>query len=344
MSTRKRTRKSKTDAKAPLKVYTAKMKAKATAQQDDQDGVIILHLRVNVNKHTTKSTPLPYSTMGYEYEHFSENMDTDTIAPQGQAQQSQFYPPAPPTTEAEKVVSLAIAQELDADDMAMGRVLDSMVEYSEAKRHKKWPKHVNIACFWCNEFFDTIPIGIPVKVEVTKIKKGKKQTEKHVYHCSDNYCTFECATADLFKNKTGNYRERYSLLCALYKEAHNLPKIKRIRSALPKRALQRYGGPHSVEKFRKLSKIDEVSYSVIEPPMIPVLSQIETSYMEFNVANRNNSFIPINKHLSSNPVTNPAMHRPPRSNASGIHSNNTLMRFMKSTPPKAPSPPLLAEG
>ncbi len=325
-------------SQSELKVYSTtntKKKSKQVKQQEsDIDEVIILRLKIDINNLTNNTnTPMPYSTMGYEYEHFSENMlktrpNIDTV------QYKQKHSNDPVST------SINIANEIDTehDTGVLNKVLDSMLEYSEAKKHKKWPKHVNIACFWCSEFFDTIPVGIPVKVETKKVGIGKKQKTKNIYYCEDNYCTFECAVADLFKQKHGKFRESYSLLCSLYKEAHNLPKVKKILSALPKKALARYGGPHSVEKFRELSKVDEVTYTVIDPPMIPVLSQIETNYMKFNDANRSNSFIPINKQLTSNPVTNPSSNYQVPMSSTGIHNNNTLLRFMKPlTAPQASS-------
>lgn len=314
-----------------LKVYSTTNTKKKSKQESDIDEVIILRLKIDINNlNNNTKAPMPYSSMGYEYEHFSENMlktrpNIDSV----QYKQKQSLD--------QVSTSVNIANKIDEehDVGVMNKVLDSMLEFSEAKKHKKWPKHVNIACFWCSEFFDTIPVGIPIKVETKKVGNGKKLKTKNIYYCEDNYCTFECAVADIFKQKHGNFRERYSLLCSLYKEAHNLSKVKKIMSALPKKALARYGGPHSVEKFRELSKIDEVTYTVIDPPMIPVLSQIETNYMKFSDANRNNSFIPINKHLISNQVTNPSSSYQVPMSSTGIHNNNTLLRFMK--PAIAPS-------
>ena len=319
--------------KSELKVYssgktstTKKKQTKHQSQEPDNLEVIILRLKIDLkNTKGNIKGPLPYSALGYEYEHFTENMDKSP--PEAD---DNFYKQ---NTITDQMVSTSIniANELDmVENTAMSSVVDSMLEYTEAKKHKKWPKHVNIACYWCSEFFETIPVGVPVRVEIKKTGSGKKQTTNNIYYCEDNYCTFECAVADLFKQKKGNYRERYSLLCFLYKEAHKLPKVKKIKSALPKKALERYGGPHSVDKFRELSKIDEVVYSVVDPPMIPVLSQLESNYMEFSVANKANSYIPINRQLASNTAAHPMMNAPNMKYASsGIHTDNTLQRFMK---------------
>lgn len=319
--------------KSELKVYSAgkssvtkKKQTKHQPQEPDNPEVIILRLKIDLkNAKGQAKGPLPYSASGYEYEHFTENMSK-----------------APPEADenfykqhlmANQMVSASIniANDLDMmENVAMNRVVDSMLEYTEAQKHKKWPKHVNIACYWCSEFFESIPVGVPVKVETKKVGYGKKQTTKNIYYCEDNYCTFECAVADLFKHKKGNYRERYSLLCFLYKDAHKLPKVKKIKSALPKKALERYGGPHSVDKFRELSKIDEVVYNVVDPPMIPVLSQLESNYMDFSVANKANSYIPINKQLSSNTTAHPMMNASHmKYTSSGIHTDNTLQKYIR---------------
>ncbi len=317
---------SQTQKKSTLKVYSASSSKKKQSQDSEPDDVIILRLKVDINNlNNSNNGPMPYSSSGYEYEHFTENMmkshpNSDTS----------LYKQPSLTSDQMSATSINIANDLNSfEPNVMNQIVDSMVEYSEAKKHKKWPKQVNIACYWCSEYFDTIPVGIPVKVEVQKIGVGKKQHLKRIYSCEDNYCTFECAVADLFKHKRGNFRERYSLLCFLYKEAHNLPKVKKIKSALPKKALARYGGPHSIDKFRQISQIDEVTYSVIDPPMIPVLSQLEINHMDFTVANRENSYIPIRKQLSANLVTNPIRQFQPQISATGIHNNNTLLRYMK---------------
>ena len=314
-----------------LKVYSASTKTSSTADNFPiTDDVIILHLNIKLDDNGTASlkAPMPYSSMGYEYEHFSENMKkkTDEIM-------EDFYKQPVMSDKDASAASIQIANKLDysgVNNTTMNRVIDSMVEFIEAKKNKKWPQHVNIACFWCSEFFDTIPIGIPVKVITKKTGTGKKQQTKNTYYCEDNYCTFECAVADLFKQKRGNFRERYSLLCNLYKEAHNLPRLKKVKSALPLKTLERYGGPLSIDKFREYSKIDEVVYTVVDPPMIPVISQLESNYMEFNVASRNNSFIPINKQVTD--PNSQQMHSAmkPRSHLSqtGIHQENTLLKFI----------------
>lgn len=318
-------------SKKDLKVYSAS--GDSPTSEQNSDDVIILRLKVDIKNLKTRSkVPIPYSSMGYEFEHFTENMSKPPPSTQQKEQLKQIEQSEQSALTA---MSTKIMQQLNAvENKVMNRVIESMLEYSEAKKQKKWPNHVNIACFWCSEFFDTIPVGIPRKVETKTLGLGKKQHTKKMYYCEDNYCTFECATADLFHQKRGNYRERFSLLCSLYKDAHNLPKVKKIKSALPRRALTRYGGPHSIERFRQLSKQDNVVYNVVEPPMIPVLSQLESNCMDFNTANRSNSYIPINRQLGNIPSMNTSM-QPLKSQfstpSSEHHNSNTLLKFMKSS-------------
>lgn len=326
---------SKESTKSELKVYSStattkkKRQTKKQTQQAEQEtstDVVILRLKIDVkNLKSNHNGPLPYSSMGYEYEHFTENMSK---AP---SEISEDFYKKQSITDPMTTASINIVQELNMiENTAMNRVVDSMVEYTEAKKHKKWPKQVNIACYWCTEFFESIPVGIPVKVETKKTGTGKKQKTKNYYHCEDNYCTFECACADLFDKKRGNFRERYSLLCSLYKEANNLPKMRKIKSALPRKALAKYGGPHSIDKFRELSKVSCLKYIVVDPPMVPVLSQLESNYMDFSPATRSNSYIPINRQMSTNRTAMSSMHRPKSQfTATGIHNDNTLLKFMK---------------
>lgn len=328
---------SKSTTKSDLKVYSAstttkKKQTKKTQepQDDTSNDVVILRLKINIkNLKGNNTAPLPYSSMGYEYEHFTENM---TKAPP--KVDNNFYKQQS-ITDPMTAASINIAKELNMlENSAMNRVVDSMMEYTEAKKHKKWPKQVNIACYWCSEFFETVPVGIPVKVETKKVGTGKKQKTRNIYYCEDNYCTFECATADLFDKKKGNFRERYSLLCSLYKDANDLPKMKKIKSAFPKKALDRYGGPYSIDKFRELSKVSGLIYTVVDPPMVPVLSQLESSYMDFRPATKINSFIPTNRQISGPQTGHTTLQNTKTQfTATGIHNNNTLLKYIKESAP-----------
>lgn len=331
-------------SKKDLKVYNAVSASPSSENKTDE--IIILCLKVDVkNLKKRSSVPIPYSTMGYEFEHYNDNMI------KSMSQNNAFYKNQLSQQQEQQSASLSdisnkIVEDMDTvENKVMNRVIESMMEYSEAKKQNKWPRHVNIACFWCSEFFDTIPVGVPKKVETKKVGVGKNSHLKKLYYCEDNYCTFECATADLFEKKRGNFRERYSLLCCLYKDAHNIPKLKKIKSALPKRALVRYGGPHSIKRFRELSRQDKVVYNIVEPPMIPVLAQMETNCMDFNTANRSNSYIPMNRQVGNIPPMSSSVQQ--IKNQSNIQSNmqsniqannNTLLKFMKQIPEQNKKP------
>ncbi len=179
-------------------------------------------------------------------------------------------------------------------------VLNVMYEFIDSNNREEWPKSTNIYCMWCCHPFDMMPCAIP-----EKYVKGK-------YYLSGCFCSFNCAAAYNFNEKSYNTWERYSLLNHLYKELYNTYFIK-IKLAPPKKTLKIFGGFFTIEEFRKNFLTNNV-YSVITPPMISLVPRIEENIFEYT--DKSPAFIPLDENMvhdatlklkRDKPLTNPKM-------------------------------------
>jgi hypothetical protein len=165
------------------------------------------------------------------------------------------------------------------------------------------PKKTNIPCFWCTCTFDWLPIGMPEKYH------------NSVFYVSGNYCTFNCMAADNLKIGDNKVWERYCLMKLMY-YLINKDKISsisdvEINPAGPKELLDKYGGPMTIEDFRKNSKILGREYHKLMPPFMPINTGFEestnskTSSKTMNINNLINSGIKDNVLVKRNkPLTN----------------------------------------
>lgn len=171
-----------------------------------------------------------------------------------------------------------------------------MFEFIDAKKKKTWPKTTNIWCKWCCHSFDTIPCAIPLSYI-----NGK-------FNLYGNFCSFNCAAAYIFREKSYDYRKRYELLNLLYKKMFNTKFIK-IKPAPPIELLKCFGGYMDITTYREnFTSINE--YQVVIPPLIAIIPRIEESIYE----NKDDTFIPLDSTVMNNvklrlkrdkPITNP---------------------------------------
>ena len=123
-------------------------------------------------------------------------------------------------------------------------------------------KKTDIACWWCTYQFDNVPFFLPDKyIDGTY----------HVFGC---FCDPSCAAAYNFK-KINDYKvsERYSLINKMYKEVSGNDDV--ITVADDREILEKFGGPVSIEKYRKSASFRLKKYRLIIPPMTSVVPLIE---------------------------------------------------------------------
>lgn len=144
---------------------------------------------------------------------------------------------------------------------------------------KEWETCSELACFYCTEKFQTMPIGIPLRHI-----RGK-------YYCKDNFCSFNCAAAYIFSGFDTRYHfkkwEYYSLLCLLAKEINESidvengntnKKIIYVKMAEDRNLLKKFGGPMSIEEFRKQFNFLDKKYSLLYPPVSCMYPQTEVAH------------------------------------------------------------------
>ena len=152
-----------------------------------------------------------------------------------------------------------------------------MIQADDSK--KEWDSSSEHACFYCTEQFQTMPIGIPIRYI-----RGQ-------YYCRDNFCSFNCAAAYIFSGFDTRYHfkkwEYYSLLCLLAKEINekinselgiDIKKIIYVKLAEDRNLLKKFGGPITIEEFRKQFYFLDKKYSLLYPPVSCMYPQTEVAH------------------------------------------------------------------
>jgi hypothetical protein len=158
-----------------------------------------------------------------------------------------------------------------------------MVLFQDANRYKKLPEKTEIACFWCCHSFSTQPVAIPSHIL------------DEVWNMYGNFCSPECATASLFKERIDSHVqwERYALLNSLYAEdAEVIAGTPRgIRPAPPREVLRMFGGSMDISEFRALVHEKRLRMDVLTPPMVSIIQTMDTKPIDFYDQNLKNVFI-----------------------------------------------------
>ena len=151
----------------------------------------------------------------------------------------------------------------------------------------------DISCWWCCHQFDNPPCILP-----DKFYNGKY----YVFGC---FCTYNCALAynlDMNDYKTS---ERTTLLNHLYSDLYK-SNIK-LEAALPRQSLKMFGGPLTIDKFRKHLVNNIKEFRFIMPPMVSIIPLIEEDYKNKSI-NITNKFVPLNmdkmNYKRKNPLSN----------------------------------------
>jgi hypothetical protein len=152
-----------------------------------------------------------------------------------------------------------------------------MIQADDSK--KEWDSSSEHACFYCTEQFQTMPVGIPIRYI-----RGK-------FYCRDNFCSFNCAAAYIFSGFDTRYHfkkwEYYSLLCLLAKQINELidsengndmKKIIYVKLAENRNLLKKFGGPMTIEEFRKQFYFLDKKYSMLYPPVSCMYPQTEVAH------------------------------------------------------------------
>ena len=164
-------------------------------------------------------------------------------------------------------------QEINYSNTNNDKVSYVFLDYLEYNFKQSWPSSTRINCLWCCEEFDHEPYGIPMK------KEGD------TFYMFGNFCSPQCAAAYIFdeNDNTNELWERYSLLNLLYGTGNE-----KINVALPRLALKKFGGPFTIDEWRKKSKCK--TYKLVMPPMVSIIPTLE----EITIDSDNSFFQGIN--------------------------------------------------
>jgi hypothetical protein len=158
-----------------------------------------------------------------------------------------------------------------------------MVQYQESNRLQQLPNKTEIACFWCCHTFDTPPCAIPTTII------------DDIWHMYGNFCSPECATASLFKDKIDAHVqwERYALLNTLYGQDAEIPvrSPQGIRPAPPREVLRFFGGCMEIGEFRAILHERKLRVDVMAPPMVSIIQTMDTKPIDFYDQNLKNIFV-----------------------------------------------------
>lgn len=137
-------------------------------------------------------------------------------------------------------------------------------------KNKTWPKSSNYACWNCTEFFENAPVGIPTIIS--------SESYEDAYYLEGNFCSHNCAARFLFdtRSKTDNQLfVVYEIMNFIYNEIQpEGSPMGKIKLAPEKFLLKKFGGPLSLEEYRKNFN-DKVNYEVFKSPLIPALYHIQ---------------------------------------------------------------------
>lgn len=157
------------------------------------------------------------------------------------------------------------SSEVFSNDYNIEKLTENVVNFED---DKLFLKNKNIHCWWCCNKFDNSPFPLP-----NKFYKNK-------FHVFGVFCSPSCALSYNLDMNDHKIWERNSLIIKLYNILTENT-IDTINPALPRQSLDIFGGPYSIQEFRKSCNTIFNSRFII-PPMVPITTLIEESYKERN--------------------------------------------------------------
>ena len=151
-----------------------------------------------------------------------------------------------------------------------------MVLFQDSNRYQRLPEKTDIACFWCCHSFANTPYAIPSHIL------------DEVWHMYGNFCSPECATTYLFKERIDNHVqwERYALLNSIYSDSTT----NGIRPAAPREVLRMFGGSMDISEYRAVVREKKLRVDVLTPPMVSIIQTMDTKPIDFYDQNLKNVF------------------------------------------------------
>ena len=146
-----------------------------------------------------------------------------------------------------------------------------LVQFKESSEVKALPEETEVSCFWCCHQFKGRPTVLPIRDEGEYLQ---------VY---GNFCCPECAMAYLFDMRQDSHTrwEQLALLNRVYGDYVG----GKIKPAPHRSILKIFGGPMSIDEFRDVITQKKVRIDIHIPPMVSLLSTMDTKPIDFYDAN-----------------------------------------------------------
>ena len=209
------------------------------------------------------ATVEPYdSTVGDYFSH-------DVAAGACQLEETAVAAEAPVRTVAATVAATAKAEAVPDTPAYKNTVL--LVQFKESAEVKKLPERTDVACFWCCHPFEGRPVVLPVR------------DEGEYLQVFGNFCAPECAMSYLFDMRQDSHSrwEQLALLNRVYGDYVGGV----VRPAPARSALKIFGGPMSIEEYRQVIAQRKIRVDIHIPPMVSLLSTMDTKPIDFYDAN-----------------------------------------------------------
>jgi len=144
---------------------------------------------------------------------------------------------------------------------------------------------INACCWWCCNKFVGENIGLPEKYYQEK------------FYVFGIFCSFNCSLAYNINLNDNKVWERYNLLHFLYKKVFNADI--RISPSPPRELLTMFGGPLSIDEFRKKTQYlgnFTKSFRTLLPPMTTIFPIVEETLKDDTMNNKDRlKPIPLNE-------------------------------------------------
>lgn len=166
---------------------------------------------------------------------------------------------------------------IDSEDITNNITMLNIRFINTSTGNQEIIEKTDIACWWCTYKYDTMPCFLTEKMI------------ENTFYVFGNFCSYNCAAS--YNLDLNDYRvwERHSLLKKLYNLIYNTTKD--IIPAPRKECLKRYGGPLTIEEYRRSLLTNIKEYRFIMPPMKAIIPFIEEN---------NNKIVLIKKKYSNN--------------------------------------------
>lgn len=268
--------------KAPKVVATVTPDGITGNFQGDMRRPLIVHLKVNSSTVNFSNYPIQYDpnppVQPEPYEpgfdnYFSNQNELLSLQLQAKLEENQGE-------KKKEQVKSSVKNEGEGEPLPCFTTYDLMVQYRDTQTATQLPMKTEIACYWCAHTFQNQPCVLP------------EREEGGTYRVYGNFCCPECAVSYLLEESLDSTTrwERMALLNRIYGPAS---KHVRIFPAPSRSSLKLFGGPMTIEAYRKTILQGKVRIDIQTPPMVSILGSLDTKPIDFYDSSLKNTVSPL---------------------------------------------------